>query len=292
MASKMTRKDYLKSTAGGLLSVALLSKLGMHTQAAPVTDNLRSDGNSTGGGSTVEWNQLQDNGNKIAQITINGTTTDVFAPSGSGGGGRTETLLASGAYLKNDTVLLSEDYNEFDELVFITKNTNPDGFITNYIIKKSTTDYAVANDLKLELYGYANCFITLKFLDSRTISVLDGVGTILQVSGIKFVSGGAGYEIKTMKYTGTGGNLELDISDISFICGIYGNGLNGTNVCMLPFHVNSCGFITVYRYPDNSSGGFHCGYIEKVDNTLIFRGAVDDGGRCNIAGEEYTVYYT
>lgn len=39
-----------------------------------------------GGGSNVSWTQIQQSGTKIAEITINGTTQDVFAPSGGKGG--------------------------------------------------------------------------------------------------------------------------------------------------------------------------------------------------------------
>lgn len=45
------------------------------------------DNASGGGGSSVSWNQIQQSGTKIAEITINGTTQDVYAPSGGGGGG-------------------------------------------------------------------------------------------------------------------------------------------------------------------------------------------------------------
>lgn len=41
----------------------------------------------SGGGSSVSWNQIQQSGTKIAEVTINGTTQDVYAPSGGGGGG-------------------------------------------------------------------------------------------------------------------------------------------------------------------------------------------------------------
>lgn len=40
-----------------------------------------------GGGSSVSWNQILQSGTKIAEVTINGTTQDVYAPSGGGGGG-------------------------------------------------------------------------------------------------------------------------------------------------------------------------------------------------------------
>ena len=39
------------------------------------------------GGDSVEWTQIQASGTKIAEIDINGTSQDVYAPSGGGGGG-------------------------------------------------------------------------------------------------------------------------------------------------------------------------------------------------------------
>lgn len=47
---------------------------------------ISSTGGGGGGGSTVTWNQIQGSSGatKIAEIGINGTTTDVYAPSGGG----------------------------------------------------------------------------------------------------------------------------------------------------------------------------------------------------------------
>ena len=38
-----------------------------------------------GGGSSVAWNQIVQTGTKIAEIDIDGTTTDVYAPTSGGG---------------------------------------------------------------------------------------------------------------------------------------------------------------------------------------------------------------
>lgn len=38
-------------------------------------------GGGGGGGSVVTWNQIQTSGDKIAEITINGTTTEVKSPA-------------------------------------------------------------------------------------------------------------------------------------------------------------------------------------------------------------------
>ena len=43
------------------------------------------------GKSTVSWSQSQSSGTKIATVTIDGTPTDVYAPSGGGGGSYTAT---------------------------------------------------------------------------------------------------------------------------------------------------------------------------------------------------------
>lgn len=43
-------------------------------------------GGGGGGGSVVTWNQIITSGIKIAEISINGTSTDVFSPAGGGGG--------------------------------------------------------------------------------------------------------------------------------------------------------------------------------------------------------------
>ena len=49
-------------------------------------DNMDILDGSGGGGDSVSWNQIQTSGTKIAEITINGTSQEVFAPSGGGGG--------------------------------------------------------------------------------------------------------------------------------------------------------------------------------------------------------------
>ena len=61
--------------------------------------------NATGGGSggsSVSWNQIQTSGSKIAEVTIDGTKTDVYAPTGgSGGGGETGILVLTPTQFEN-----------------------------------------------------------------------------------------------------------------------------------------------------------------------------------------------
>lgn len=79
-------------TGGGASSLAGLSDVNLTTPSDGQV--LTYDGNNaewvnanaSGGGDSVSWNQIQASGTKIAEIDINGTTTDVYAPSGGGGG--------------------------------------------------------------------------------------------------------------------------------------------------------------------------------------------------------------
>ena len=55
------------------------------------------DANLGGGsGDTVSWTQIQTTGTKIAEIDINGTSQDVYAPTGGGGGGSVNDVLVNG----------------------------------------------------------------------------------------------------------------------------------------------------------------------------------------------------
>lgn len=80
---------------GGSSSLAGLSDVDLTTPTdgqVLTYDGINSEwvnANPSGGGDSVSWTQLQASGTQIAQIDINGVTTDVYAPSGGGGGGHT-----------------------------------------------------------------------------------------------------------------------------------------------------------------------------------------------------------
>lgn len=44
-------------------------------------DNMEKIDQGGGGGDSVSWNQIQTSGDKIAEIDVNGTTTDVYSPT-------------------------------------------------------------------------------------------------------------------------------------------------------------------------------------------------------------------
>lgn len=95
------------------------------------TDNFKTINNNSiigtgditiqGGGSNVSWNQITTAGTKIAEVTINSATTDVYAPNGGGGGEQVVELtqaqyLALTAYSQNTTYVITDaDYIDMDQ---------------------------------------------------------------------------------------------------------------------------------------------------------------------------------
>lgn len=80
---------------GGGISIHLKSEYsGLWTDGFLSAGGINSSSSGGGGeGSTVTWTQLVDTGTQIATISINGVTTDVYAPVGGGGGGGTVGTL-------------------------------------------------------------------------------------------------------------------------------------------------------------------------------------------------------
>jgi hypothetical protein len=74
-------------------------------------------GGGGGGGSTVTWNQIQGSGDKIAEITINGTSTDVYSP----------TVPTKTSDLTNDSGFITSA----DVPTKVSELTNDSGFLTS-----------------------------------------------------------------------------------------------------------------------------------------------------------------
>ena len=104
-------------------------------------------GGSGSSGSNVSWNQIQKSGNKIAEVTIDGIITEVFTPSGSGGGDSgvaiipkilsdiiTKRLVAS--YSSSNTITCEEGHSY---LIFLSNMTEL-SYIPNHNVYVSGAD--------------------------------------------------------------------------------------------------------------------------------------------------------
>ena len=69
------------------------------------------------GGDSVSWTQIQSTGTKIAEIEINGTSTNVYAPNGGGGGGGHTIEGADGTALSQEPTLQFADADASDDAV-------------------------------------------------------------------------------------------------------------------------------------------------------------------------------
>ena len=92
-----------------------------------------SDITAWNGKSTVSYSQNVSTGTKIGTITINGTGTDIYAPSAGGGGTITEVKTTAGTHTTIDVTSGSAAFN-------VPTNTshlvNDSGFITSYTDEK------------------------------------------------------------------------------------------------------------------------------------------------------------
>lgn len=118
--------------------------------------------------SEVSWTQTQTSGTKIAEIDINGTTTDVYAPAGGGGGGGTKTAwygtCSTAAATAAKVVTLADSTGwSLDEGViigvkFTATNTasNPTLNVNSSGAKSVYYNSSVVTTSNLNKVGYAN----------------------------------------------------------------------------------------------------------------------------------------
>lgn len=112
---------------------------------------------SKGGGSSVEWNQIQTEGKKIAEVTIDGDKKDVFAPEGGSGsvteyGTTAEFEAEKDSFPVGTEYLVTDDYEEggssniysLDEVLigkYLGKNLYRKVFETTQATTTTQTDF-------------------------------------------------------------------------------------------------------------------------------------------------------
>lgn len=136
---------------GGASSLAGLSDVNLTTpsdgQVLAYDGNTGEwiNANASGGGDSVSWNQIQASGTKIAEIDINGTTTDVYAPSGGGGGAFNYSLTEQvvGTWINSKPVYQKSLYSATGlsaHLVFAHGISNLDALVKAECILRADDD--------------------------------------------------------------------------------------------------------------------------------------------------------
>lgn len=151
-----------------------------------------------GSGDSVSWTQIQASGTKIAEIDINGTSTDVYAPNGGGGGGHTiwnriKTALTARSNLWFADAKISDasadDATKVEVLTELADETAFDNLPTDgtadgmYAFPDSGAEY-----LDASMVGYGNGTVDDaldELTESDTADVTTGAGTSIAIHLIK-----------------------------------------------------------------------------------------------------------
>lgn len=109
-----TKDDFIKNKP----NLATVATSGDYTDLSntPSIPANTSDLNNDSGFTSVSWNQIQNSGTKIAEIGIDGTTTDIYAPTSGGSSGHT-ILNDSGTAMTDRSNLQFDDLSVSDDSV-------------------------------------------------------------------------------------------------------------------------------------------------------------------------------
>ena len=109
-----TKDDFIKNKP----NLATVATSGDYTDLSntPSIPANTSDLNNDSGFTSVSWNQIQNSGTKIAEIGIDGTTTDIYAPTSGGSSGHT-ILNDSGTAMTDRSNLQFDDLSVTDDSV-------------------------------------------------------------------------------------------------------------------------------------------------------------------------------
>ncbi len=124
---------------------------------------------------TVSWNQIQQSGTKIAQITINGTSTDVYAPTG--GGGFSALIVITAATGQTVTVSKGGDTYTAVETSSGTYEVSVDSMGTWTVTDGTNTDTVAVSQ-------QTTYYVTLSSVpDGRTVLPTDDISIWLACGG-------------------------------------------------------------------------------------------------------------
>ena len=111
----MTFQD-MRAYSTGLLKASFQNKTTLDKLSTSDKSNLLFDGKEINS-SSVEWNQIQTEGIKIAEVTIDGIATEIFAPNGGVGSGIVVDTLIDATITTTDSYELSANIDNYDMLI-------------------------------------------------------------------------------------------------------------------------------------------------------------------------------
>ena len=100
----------------GVLTNSFLNKTTLDKLSTSDKGNLLFDGKEINN-SSVEWNQIQTEGIKIAEVTIDGMATEIFAPNGGVGSGIVVDTLINATITTTNSYDFSASIDNYDMLL-------------------------------------------------------------------------------------------------------------------------------------------------------------------------------
>lgn len=215
-------------------------------------------------GDTVNVSQIQSTGTKIATVTVNGTGTDIYAPT-SGGATSLSGLSDVDLTTPSDGQVLTYD-NANSKWI----NANASGGTTVIANPAGTpTD------------------------DLETIQIGNDIYSIPSGGGGNSVFTGKSLVMKTKTYTGDG-NSSLSVTFTEkpvAIYNIFGDGLNQVNkVLCLPFVYGDTTYV-VGSYALGGNGMLWNSISYSNNDLTMTMTASDAGAAFNNSGSTYTIWY-
>lgn len=225
-----------------------------------------SSGGGGGGGSIVSWTQLVTSGTKIATVTIDSESTDVYAPTSGGAGGATTlgglndvTLgsLDDGHYLRYNSSNSKWVNGQFSSLI-TTLNAIPDSinngsYLINYNGGWSLTKYEQSSSgISADVSGTGNVVIDAR-LSSNVLTLTKGslpVASANTLGGFK-----------------TGSNTGLTLNTNTGVLSLAISGVTSDTYTQVT--VDKYGRVTVGANPNTLAG---YGITDAVKNSTTWWG--------------------
>ena len=177
----------------GVLTNSFLNKTTLDKLSTSNEGNLLFDGKEINSNS-VEWNQIQTEGIKIAEVTIDGIATEIFAPNGGEGSGIVADTLIDTIVTTTDSYELSANIDNYDMLIVtgMTHINSSDYEQLNSLIIMKDDYYIEAIDgwshsLNFSISGSTRR-VVFNFNDGKLNVVKIENAALKKIYGIKFVS--------------------------------------------------------------------------------------------------------
>lgn len=178
----------------GVLTNSFLNKTTLDKLSTSDEGNLLFNGKGINSNS-VEWNQIQTEGAKIAEVTIDGIATEIFVPNGGKGSRIVVDTLIDATITTTDSYELSANIDNYDMLIvtgMVHINSSDYEQLNSLIIMKD--DYYIETGdgwshlLNFSISGSSTRRAVFNFNDGKLNVVKIENAALKKIYGIKFVS--------------------------------------------------------------------------------------------------------